>query len=474
MFPAEVQTVLPEIWVAATGLLVLAADLFLTGSRQRALLVWISLVGLAGAAWALVGAQAGATAFGGTYTRDAAATVIQLVTVGTAALGVLLARDYLVRHGLEAGEYYALLLFAALGAMLMAGASDLLLLFMALETLSLPLYVLAGYARASRRSQEAGMKYFLLGSFASALFLYGVALVYGHSATTKFSGIAQGGAGPLLHLGVGLIVIGLGFKAAAVPFHAWAPDVYEGAPMPATAFMSVAAKLGAIAALLRFLYLAAPALIASWRPMIAVLAAVTILVGNLAALRQTSVKRMLAYSSVAHAGYLLIGVAAGSPAGRWGTAYYLAIYGLMNIGAFGVLLFLARDGGEADRITDLGGLADRAPALAAAFALFLASLAGLPPTPGFLAKFYLFTASVQAGDLWLALVGALGTVISIAYYMRAAYAAYGGADPAGGAAVVRAPWATAALAATAGLIIILSVWPGPLTRWAQQTAILLR
>ncbi|MBM3450460.1 MAG: NADH-quinone oxidoreductase subunit N [Armatimonadetes bacterium] len=473
MSPADVQAVLPEIWVAATALVVLGVDLFLRDSRQRALLVAIALVGLAGSASSILAFPDATTAFGGTFTRDAVTNALQLLTLAVAALAVLLSRDYLARTGLEAGEYYTLLLLASLGAMLMAAAGDLLLLFIALETLSLPLYVLAGYARTSRRSQEAGMKYFLLGSFASALFLYGVALVYGHTVSTKFAVIARAETGVLLQLGVGLIIVGLGFKAAAAPFHAWAPDVYEGAPMPATAFMSVVAKIGAFAALLRFLMFAAPLLAISWRPLIEVLAAVTILVGNLAALRQVSVKRMLAYSSVAHAGYLLMGVAAGSPGGLWGTTYYLFVYALMNLGAFAVLLFLTRDGAEADQVADLGGLSDRSPFLAASFALFMASLAGLPPTPGFLAKFYLFTASIQVGSLWLAIVGVLGSVISIAYYMRAAYAAYGG-PTAADVTVARAPWAAAGLAVAVAVILFFAVLPGPLTAWAQQTAALLR
>jgi NADH-quinone oxidoreductase subunit N len=467
----DLRPLAPEIVVTATGLVILVGDTFVRDPRTRAAWVVLGLVGL-GAAGFLIATSPLQGPFGELYVRDGLANALQLVTLSVAAVGLLLARDYLARTGLERGEYYALVLFGTLGAMLMVAAQDLLMLFVALETLSVPLYVLAGFARDHRRSQEASLKYFLLGSFASGLFLYGVALVYGAAGGTGLRAVSEATSGVPLLVGVGLLVVGLGFKAAAVPFHAWAPDVYQGAPLPAAAFMSVLAKVGAVGALLRLLPGALGGLAASWQPLVAALAAATMVVGNLAALRQGSVKRMLAYSSVAHGGYALIGVAAGER-GVWSAVYYLAVYAFMNLGAFGTLVFLERAGWEADEVEDLHGFGERSPAAAAAFAVFMASLTGLPPTAGFLGKFYLFTAALDAGLLWLALVGVATSVVSVAYYLRAAYAAYAG-QPRAGVRVVRAGWASAGLAVSAAATLLFGLLPGPLTTWAQQVALRLR
>jgi NADH-quinone oxidoreductase subunit N len=467
----DLRPLVPELVVAAAALLTLLGDVFTGGSRARAVWLLVALVGLgwaAGTVW-----RAGEGAFSALYARDGLANALQLVGLAVAAGGLLLARDYLTRTGLDRGEYYALVLLSTLGAMLMVASQDLLFLFVALETLSVPLYVLAGFARDSHRSQEASLKYFLLGSFASALLLYGVALVYGATGSTGLPRLAGAdGSFPLL-VGLGLVVVGLGFKAAVVPFHAWAPDVYEGAPVPAVAFMSVLAKVGAVGALVRVLPLTVPHLLPAWQPLLAALSAATMVVGNLAALRQTNLKRMLAYSSVSHAGYLLVGVAAGNAAGVWSAVYYLAAYAAMNLGAFGVLTFLERAGVEADEVEDLRGLADRSPALAAAFAVFMASLTGLPPTAGFVGKFYLFTAALQGGLLWLAVVGVVTSVVSVAYYLRAAYAAYLGPGRAG-VRLRPGPWAGVGLGLSAAATLLFGVLPGPLTTWAQRVAALLR
>ncbi|MDR5682856.1 MAG: NADH-quinone oxidoreductase subunit N [Armatimonadota bacterium] len=464
----ELRPLLPELIVAGTAIVVLFADLPLRGARSRVALVWLCLVGL-GAAGVAIGAvrQEAVVVFGGMYLRDGLADLAQTVILVAAALAVLLARDYLVRTGLERGEYYALALFAALGAMLMAATRDLLMLFVAVEILSVPLYILAAFARPQRRSQEAGLKYFLLGSFAAALFLYGLAMIYGAAGTTDLIALADVAPGWMLSLGLGLVLVGLAFKVAAVPFHVWAPDVYEGSPMPAAAYMSVVAKVGAVAAMLRVLPLSLPALADLWQPLTAAIAAATMAVANLAALRQTSVKRMLAYSSVAHAGYVLIGVASGTPDGGWAAVYYLLVYTFMQLGAFGVLLLLERAGAEADEIADLHGLGDRAPALAAAFALFMASLTGLPPTAGFLAKFYLFAAAIDAGYMWLAIVGVVTSVVSVGYYLRAAYAAYTG-EARATVRTLRGSWTAAGVALAAGAVVLLGVLPGPMTAWAVQ------
>lgn len=463
----DLKPLLPEMVVTATGLLILVGDTFTRDARARTVWLVLGLLGLGGAGL-LIASERLQGLFGDMYVRDGLASALQLVALAVAAMGLLVARDYLARTGLERGEYYALILFATLGAMLMVAAQDLLMLFVALETLSVPLYVLAGFARDHRRSQEASLKYFLLGSFAAGLFLYGVALVYGAAGSTGLRAVSEASPAFPLLLGVGLLMVGLGFKVAAVPFHAWAPDVYEGSPLPAAAFMSVVAKVGAVGALLRLLPGTLPGLASAWQPLAAALAAATMVVGNLAALRQSSIKRMLAYSTVAHGGYALIGVAAGEP-GVWSAVYYLAVYAFMNLGAFGTLAFLERAGWEADEVEDLHGLAERAPAAAAAFAVLMASLTGLPPTAGFLGKFYLFTAALDAGLLWLALVGVATSVVSVAYYLRAAYAAYAG-QPRAGVRVVRAGWASAGLAVSAAATLLLGLLPGPLTTWAQRVA----
>jgi NADH-quinone oxidoreductase subunit N len=362
--------------------------------------------------------------------------------------------------------------------MLMAASRDLLLLFLALETLSIPLYVLAAFGRGSRRSQEAGMKYFLLGAFASAFFLYGVALLYGVTGTTRLPGIGAA----LAHLpgnagaaGVGLLTIGLGFKAALVPFHTWAPDAYDGAPFPAAAFMAAIAKIGAFAALLRVFPMALGALAAQWTVLLGVLAALTMLVGNLAALVQTSYKRMLAYSSIAHAGYLLIGVVSPSPAAASAVMGYLAVYAAMTTGAFAVVLSLERSGEEADRIEDYAGLAARSPLVAAATAVFMVSLAGLPPTGGFMAKLGVFAAAVDAGGpgrLALVLLGVLTSVVSVYYYLRVPYVMLAGTAPPG----VRAhpsPLVGIALALAALVVVQTGVLPGSLAAFVQQVGTLL-
>lgn len=485
--PVDLGIIAPELIVLGTALLVLLADLWLPPGR-RGLLVFASLVGVLWAARAVLAAPDG-VAFAGMYVRDGLARVSQMVALLATGLGVLVAPEFLRRHRLDRGEYYLLVLVAGAGAMLMAASRDLLILFLALETLSIPLYVLAAFGRGQMRSQEAGMKYFLLGAFASAFLLYGIALLYGATGTTRLPDVSAAlGAAPsgTAAAGVGLLVIGLGFKAALVPFHTWAPDVYEGAPFPAAAFMAVVAKVGAFAALLRTFPLALDALIGQWALVLGILAVLTMVVGNLAAMLQSSYKRMLAYSSVAHAGYLLVGLVTGTPAAASAVLTYLAVYAAMTTGAFAVAIALDRGGAEADRIEDYSGLAGRAPLLAAATLLFMTSLAGLPPTGGFVAKLGVFAAAVEGGGrggLALALVGVLTSVISVYYYLRVAYVMYArepaaepAADPSGRSSTVRihpSPLLNVALVVAAALVVQVGILPGALTRFVQQVGALL-
>lgn len=317
------------------------------------------------------------------------------------------------------------------------------------------------------------MKYFLLGAFSTAFFLYGIALIFGAAGSTALSAVASAPPSLLLRIGTGLLLVGLSFKAAVVPFHAWAPDVYEGAPLPVTAYMAVIAKVGAFAAFLRVV----PALFGGvrdeWVVVLGVLSVLTMVLGNFAALLQPGVKRMLAYSSVAHAGFMLIGVAAGTAQGAGGVAFYLVAYTLMTLGAFGVILMLERGGQEADQIADLTGLAWRSPALAAAMAVFMVSLAGLPPTAGFVAKFYVFAAAVDAGQTALAVIGVLMSVVSAYFYLRVAYTMFTG-EPRADVTFVGGRWVTAALIFSVAGVLALGVFPGPLTTFVRQVAQALR
>lgn len=409
------------------------------------------------------------------------------------AFAALFAGGYMPEHGLDRGEFYPLLMLSAVGAMMLAGAGDLLSLFIGLETMSLGVYVLTGFRRSSPRSTEASMKYFLLGSFAAGLLLYGGALLYGATGHTDLAGIglriAESGAikasavpaaarslevsFPLVIVGMMLILAGLAFKVSAVPFHMWAPDAYEGAPTPATAFMAVAVKSAAFATMLRVLLLAfgdgrSASWGSGWPPVVAMLAVLTMLVGNLIAGRQDSVKRMLAYSSVAHAGYVLIGVVATirqqTHEAEAAVLFYLLTYTVSTAGAFGALMLCGSRGKEAVSFEDLAGIGRRHPAVALPFTLFLLSLAGVPPTAGFFGKFYIFRAAIAAGGgfYWLAVIGLLASVIGAYYYLRVIVYMYM-REPAPGAPVadpMRSGYLAFGLLACAVLVLALGILPG--------------
>jgi NADH-quinone oxidoreductase subunit N len=344
-----------------------------------------------------------------------ASFAIGLVALGS-ALSCLLSVVYLRVLRIEHGEYYALVLLASSGMMLLVQSTDLIAVFLGIELMSIPLYVLAGFDRRRLRSNESALKYFLVGSFASAILLYGMALLYGHTGHTGYAGL-RGGldlTSPLCAVGFGLLLVGFAFKIAVVPFHQWAPDVYEGAPTSITAFMSVTVKVAAFAALLRLLQSLAPDV----SSLLAALAAATLIVGNIMAVVQQNVKRLLAYSSVAHAGYAMLGLVAASDEGHAALLFYLLAYLFMNLGAFAVIVTLARDGQDLDRMTDFAGLARTRPVLAALMTLFMISLAGIPGTVGFMAKFTIFAAAVQAGWVGLVVLAVVTSVISVYYYLR--------------------------------------------------------
>jgi NADH-quinone oxidoreductase subunit N len=390
------------------------------------------------------------------------------------ALAALLAGGYLIEHRLERGEFYSLILFATFGAMMLAAAGDALTLFLGLETMSIGAYAMTAYRRASVRSAEGALKYFLLGSFAAAVLIYGFALIYGATAHTDLAGIGAaarttGGHSPIFIIGAALVLVGMVFKVSAVPFHAWTPDAYEGAPTPATTFMAVAVKAGAFAMLLRVLVLALgdpgwTSWATGWPPITATLAVLTMTVANLVAGRQESVKRMLAYSSIAHAGYLLVGVTAMMQApSRAGASvlYYLLAYTASTAGAFGALVLCGSRGREAVSYEDLSGIGRRHPAPALAFALFLVSLAGVPPTAGFFGKWFVFKSAIEGGLYWLAVLGLLNSVIGAYYYLRVLVYMYM-REPAAGAPVaipMRSGYVAAALIVSAILVLALGLTP---------------
>jgi len=425
---------LPLLVVAATGLLVLILDPFTSPAKGDRLAI-LSLAGVGGAALVLV-EQHGASeiVFGGMLAADGFAWFCNLLFLLVAGLTFLISMPYLRRFGMDHGEYYALLLFSTLGMMIMASSLDLITIFLGLETLSISLYILAGILRERLESNESAVKYLLLGAFASGFVLYGIALVYGATASTNLLRVAEVVASgkvsspTLLMIGTGLLIIGFGFKVASVPFHMWTPDVYEGAPTSVTAFMIAGTKAAAFAAFLRILMTALPALQPDWGQILWVLAVLTMTVGNVVAIAQSSIKRMLAYSSIAHAGYLLVALVAANKLGSGSILFYLVAYSFMNLGAFAVVIALAFQDRERVSIQDYAGLGLKYPFLGAAMALFMFSLAGIPPTGGFMGKFYIFSAAIQANYIGLAIIGVLNSVISVYYYLRITVVMYMGQD----------------------------------------------
>ncbi len=414
--------ILPELVLTAGALLVLVTDVLLPPRSGRAL-AWVS-VGVLGATLASLTPFVGVETVvsNGLLAVDSFALFFKVIFLVAAIFTVLMSVRYLEIEGASPGEYYFLVLCSTLGMMIMAGGIDLITSFIGLETMAVSFYILAGFIKPNPRSNEAAVKYFLLGAFSLGILLYGMSILYGLSGTTNLRAMATifatREADPLIILAVILVVAGMGFKIAAVPFHMWAPDVYEGAPTPITAFLSVGSKAASFAMLLRIFVEGLPSLAADWRLLFEILAIVTMTVGNVAALTQTNLKRMLAYSSIAHAGYLLIGVVAGTPRGVSAMLIYLAVYSFMQLGAFGVILVMRRKDVVGDELKDFSGLAFRHPFAAFAMLLFMLSLGGIPPTAGFMGKFWLFSAAVESGYIWLAVIGVLNSAISLYYYLR--------------------------------------------------------
>lgn len=423
----DLRALSPALVLCAVAALAVVFDMGASVRWARAT-GWVTLIGtLVALGVTLANGQArAALAFGArdagglaipVFTVDAYTTSFTVVFLVGTLLSVLLSMEYLRRFDSERGEYYVLMLVSLLGMILMAGGNDLIVVFLGLELMSLPLYILAGFRR-NRESSEASLKYFLLGAFSSGFFLYGIALLYGATGTTNLTAMGRAPAASegLFLTGVVLLIVGFGFKVAAVPFHQWAPDVYEGAPTPVTAFFSSAPKAAAFAGIARVFVATASPDGADWTTLFAVLAALTMTVGNVVALTQTSVKRMLAYSSIAHAGYALVAFTAGA-AGVQSAVFYLLIYSLMSVGAFGVLILVGDARNERLNVDDFAGLGLRRPVLGVALSLFLFALTGFPPMAGFIGKFLIFRDAYEAGHTWLVVVGVLNSVVSAVFYL---------------------------------------------------------
>src|SRR3954469_2842112 len=468
--------ILPELVITGGALIVLVADVLLPRER-RAALAWITL--------AVIGATLASLApFTSTHVEvahgllavDRFAIFFKIVFLVAAAITVLMSIRYLAVEGASPGEYYFLILCATLGMMVMAVGISLITIFSGLETMAVSFYILAGFIKPSQRSNEAAVKYFLLGAFSLGVLLYGMSFMYGMSGSTGLRVMAKVFVGqehdPRLILAVIMVAAGVGFKIAAVPFHMWAPDVYEGAPTPVTAFLSVGSKAASFAMLLRLFLEGLPALSADWVVLFEVLAIVTMTVGNVAALTQSNLKRMLAYSSIAHAGYLLIGVVAagaGYSRGVTATLVYLFTYSFMQLGAFMVIVLMRRENAIGDELKDLSGLYLRRPVAAFAMLLFMLSLGGIPPTAGFMGKFWLFSAAIEAGFVWLAVIGVLNSAISLYYYIRVVVFMYLKKDVAGSDPVF-SPSLALAVGVAVVATIVLGVYPRLLFDVAEASA----
>jgi NADH-quinone oxidoreductase subunit N len=474
-FQQIILPILPELAVITVALLVLVLDFFVQKEHKN-LLGWFSLGGIIIAAYLSSDLMTmSGSFFDGTFLLDPFSTYFKFVFYIACGLGILVSINYLKIEEIHRGEYYALMLFATSGMMMMASAGDLITVYLGLELMALSLYILAGFMRRDSRSNEAAIKYLVLGAFSSGIMLYGMSLLYGLSGTTKLPGILAFLHGadltnPVLFLSMIMLIVSFGFKVAAVPFHMWVPDVYEGAPTPVTAFMSAGPKVAGFAVLLRiFLYTLEP-LHGHSTAILAGLAVLTMAVGNILALSQTNIKRMLAYSSIAHAGYALVGLAAGGPEGAASVMLYVCIYALMNMGAFGVVIMLRKAGERGEEITDFAGLGKTNKTAAFLMLIFMFSLTGIPPLAGFVGKFYIFKSAVQAGLVWLAVVGVMFSAISAYFYLRVIMVMYM-SEPKAPIELSTAPSLALALAISATAVIVIGVYPTNLLTFARASIV---
>ena len=472
---ADVVGILPELIVAGCACLLLLLEAFLPKPSKTMAMPATALAGLIIAASLTVNSMwDDKVVMSGIYLIDPYSGFFKVVLYITSALTILLSMHYLKQERINLGEYYAILLFAACGMMIMVSSADLLLVFLGLEQTAISIYILAGFKRFQQKSMEAAAKYFVLGSFSSGILLFGISLLYGLAGTTHIATIGQRITSteldPAWILALLLLVVGFGFKVSAVPFHMWTPDVYEGAPTPVTAFLSVASKAASFAVFLRVFIDAFGGIHEHWRVLLIFLAVVTIFFGNIVALLQTNIKRMLAYSSIAHAGYMLIGIIVGSHLGTFSLMLYMLIYAFMNMGAFGIVIQLRKSGMESDQIEDFAGLSKRNRLAAFAMLVFMFALAGIPPTAGFIGKFYVFMGAVQADLAWLAVLGIIGSAISAYFYLKVIMVMYM-QEPDETVALSTSRPAIVALTVAAFATIALGVYPAPLIDFTDQAVL---
>ena len=455
----DLGPVMPEIVMTCLALLILLSELVI---KRKETIAFLSIVSVAVVTYLLAGSTG--TTFKGMFIADGYSLFFKLIFMLNVILTVLISVKYIAIEKVNFGEYYSLILFSTLGMMLMASAGDLITLYLGLELMALSTYVLAGFLRHDIKSNEAAMKYFLLGAFASAFLLYGISMIYGLTGTTDLhaisSYISQKGlsGNPVLMLSMIMFVVAFSFKIAAVPFHMWAPDVYEGAPTSITAFMSVGPKAAGFAVLGRVFMVAFGSAQIEWAAIFVPISILTMAVGNIIALSQTNIKRMLAYSSIAHAGYVLLGIIAGTSDGMASVLNYLFIYAFMNIGAFAVVIMLRSDGFKGDDISDYEGLAKTHPLAAALMLVFMFSLTGIPPTAGFMGKFYLFMSAISAGYTWLAVTAVIFSAISAYFYLRIVMYMYM-KEPKTAVQLSVSPGIALALAITVIAVLVIGVLP---------------
>jgi len=478
--PQDFFRILPEVALTLTGVLVMLLDAALPAQWARRPLGWIAALGTTAALWASLWQLAlpQGTGFSGTIETSAFTIFFHVLICGIVLVALLLALDSLPEDSHHQGEFYALIVFGAVGMCLLTGAVELLLVFIALEISSIATYILAGYRKNTARGPEAAIKYFLLGSFATAFLLYGVALIFGATGTTQIYEIARLAVTPENHsfilAGMALMLVGILFKVSAAPFHIWTPDVYEGSPSPVVALMSTAPKAAAFALLLRVVYQMLPSLHALWVPLLWMVAVLSMTVGNLAALRQRNVKRMLAYSSIAHAGYLLAAFAGAGTSGIAAASFYIAAYAAMNVGIFAVITLVSGYDEKLPLIEDFRGLIYRSPMLGGLLIFFLASLVGIPFTGGFFGKLTSFSAAIGGGAIVLAIIGLLNSGVAAAYYLRLVLVAAQRPEENGALTVARGPQVGvavgAALLLAVGATLMLGIYPSGVMRAAESGA----
>jgi len=476
----DLRPVMPEIIMTIFALVALLADLFL---KRKETVGFLSVISVAAVIYALAGSYG--TTFNGMFIADGYSLFFKLVFLLNLTLTVLISVKYIAVEKVNFGEYYSLILFSTLGMMIMASAGDLIVLYLGIELMALSTYILAGFIRYDTKSNEAAMKYFLLGAFASAFLLYGIALIYGLTGTTDLHKIGESvnrligesktssSIHPFTHspllLSMIMFAAAFSFKIAAVPFHMWAPDAYEGAPTSITAFMSVGPKAAGFAVIGRVFLTAFGSVKMEWSAILIPVAILTMAAGNIAALSQTNIKRMLAYSSIAHAGYALLGIIAGSADGVASVMNYMLIYAFMNMGAFAVVITLRAEGFKGDNISDYEGLAKTHPAAAALMLVFMFSLTGIPPTAGFMGKFYVFMSAVNAGYTWLVIIAVIFSVISAYFYLRIVMYMYM-REPKETVRLTASPAISLALAITAIAVLVIGILPSAFVNFARAAA----